>query len=475
MPFDASVRAYLRAYQNEYRAALHGGQHTAELSFRVPMHEMFRRIAHDLNPAGTFDIILEPRNQGRMGRPDWRIQDRISLGVYGYIEAKGPSNEPFDTTPYRDQINRYLTLGHTITTRTVGTGFAEIGESVLTETTQTAIVFKPQMHEGGIRGSIIRYKKGRNGDRETPVPVDFRRLNAGDGIEIELNTEAVTNLTQRIQEIQALLDEEGVRPGIHRYRVTNVNDLVITDQNKARIIQRLLEANLGEDIWNQLVQDNPNIATRLANAKIQEDRLAVLHRFEEMLQDNTLAENNWQDFFEENTWIFGYGLRYQILRVIQPQPNYGGVAVDGRGGQRGDFLTATEAETRFTCLVEIKKTTTPLLQREQYRNGVWGASNELTGAVSQIQVNCAQWETDARTERNREQLPRIYTVSPKGIVVIGKTSELNNWDKRNSFERFRQELRCPEVLTYDELYERAKFIAEGPAPLDEDTDFDMPF
>lgn len=104
-----------------------------------------------------------------------------------------------------------------------------------------------------------------------------------------------------------------------------------------------------------------------------------------------------------------------------------------------------------------------------------GASNELTGAVSQIQVNCAQWETDARTERNREQLPRIYTVSPKGIVVIGKTSELNNWDKRNSFERFRQELRCPEVLTYDELYERAKFIAEGPAPLDEDTDFDMPF
>lgn len=114
MPFDASVRAYLRAYQNEYRAALHGGQHTAELSFRVPMHEMFRRIAHDLNPAGTFDIILEPRNQGRMGRPDWRIQDRISLGVYGYIEAKGPSNEPFDTTPYRDQINRYLTLGHII-------------------------------------------------------------------------------------------------------------------------------------------------------------------------------------------------------------------------------------------------------------------------------------------------------------------------------------------------------------------------
>lgn len=189
---------------------------------------------------------------------------------------------------------------------------------------------------------------------------------------------------------------------------------------------------------------------------------------------NTLTKNNWQDFFEENTWIFGYELRYQILRVIQPWPNYRGAAVDGRGGQRGNFLTATEVETRFTYLVEIKNQLHRFF-REQYKNGAWGASSELAGAISQIQVNCAQWETDARNEHNREQLPRIYAISPKRIDVIGKTSELNNLDKRNSFERFRQGLRCPEVLTYDELYERAKSISRASAPLDEDTDFDMPF
>ena len=112
MPFDANVKSYLRAYQREYNAAARGGQHTAELSFRVPMHTLFTNIARDLNPGGNFDIILEPRNQGRMGRPDWRIQDAVSLGVYGYIEGKGPSAEPFDITPYQNQINRYLTLGH---------------------------------------------------------------------------------------------------------------------------------------------------------------------------------------------------------------------------------------------------------------------------------------------------------------------------------------------------------------------------
>ena len=112
MPFEANVKRYLREYQREYIAAIRGGQHTAELSFRVPIDNMLKRIAHDLNPTGHFDVILEPRNQGRVGRPDWRVQDSTSLGIYGYIEGKPLTNEAFDTTPYQEQINRYLTLGH---------------------------------------------------------------------------------------------------------------------------------------------------------------------------------------------------------------------------------------------------------------------------------------------------------------------------------------------------------------------------
>lgn len=364
-----------------------------------------------------------------------------------------------------------------IITCSVCPGFVETNEFVLTQTPQTAIVFKPQMHDGGIRGSIIRLKKDRNGTFEKTIPVDFRKLHSDEGIEIELNTEAIVNLTQHIQKLQALLDEEGVKQGIHKYRVTDADNLVITDHNKASIIQKLLEADLDEEIWRQLVQTHPNIAVRLANSKIQEDRQDVLYRFEEMLLDDSLTENSWQPFFEENTWIFGYGLRYQILRVIQTQPNYGGAGVDGRGGQRGDFLTVTEAEKKFTCLVEIKKPGTSLLQRDQYRNGAWGVSSELAGAVSQIQVNCAQWEiTGSREEHTREQLEGITTIAPKGIVVIGKTDSLDSLDKKNSFERFRRELRNPEILTYDELYERAKYIVGSyTKQVEVNDDFNLPF
>lgn len=73
---------------------------------------MIRNLANDLRPGQAIDVVLEPRNQGRVGRPDWRIHDSVSLGIFGYIEAKGLSIEPFDTTPYQEQFDRYLTLGH---------------------------------------------------------------------------------------------------------------------------------------------------------------------------------------------------------------------------------------------------------------------------------------------------------------------------------------------------------------------------
>ena len=109
-----------------------------------------------------------------------------------------------------------------------------------------------------------------------------------------------------------------------------------------------------------------------------------------------------------------------------------------------------------------KKPSTALLQNNEYRNGAWAISSELSGAISQIQVNCAQWEiSGSKSEENREKLGERITVSPKGIVIAGSTSELDSWSKRNSFERYRRELHNPEIITYDELFERAKFIVDG--------------
>ncbi len=180
----------------------------------------------------------------------------------------------------------------TITTKRIGINFAEIEEElVLSETQRTSTVLKAQMHPDGIRGNIIRFKKNPSGIREPLVPVDFRSLHPDEGIEIELKTEAVDKLYEKLQKLYAVLEERGIRAGTHRYTISDANALVITDRNKAQIIRKMLDADLGIEVWNQLIRDKPSLASRLATAQVNEDRKAVLQTYQSMLTDNSITEN----------------------------------------------------------------------------------------------------------------------------------------------------------------------------------------
>lgn len=200
-----------------------------------------------------------------------------------------------------------------------------------------------------------------------------------------------------------------------------------------------------------------------------EDISQVLRRKEKLIEftnaliDKSDNENWWQLFFEENKWIFGYGLNYHILNNEQSQPHYGGDTVDGKGGQKGDYLTSTIGGLRFTVLVEIKTPKTLLLQGlKEIRNGAWSLSKDLTDAISQIQANIQTWDKEGSEEndnRDRFEKENIFTVKPKGIIVIGSLKEFeNNRHKRETFQRFRRSIFGIDILTFDELYERAKFI-----------------
>lgn len=112
MSYNSILKTYLKAIQAQYENAKKSGQYTAELSYRMPLDAMEKALAKEFNPNDDIDVILEPVTQGRVGRPDWRIHNKDTMAIYGYIEGKGLSEEPFDTKPYANQIKKYLTLGH---------------------------------------------------------------------------------------------------------------------------------------------------------------------------------------------------------------------------------------------------------------------------------------------------------------------------------------------------------------------------
>src|SRR5690606_37023604 len=96
---------------------------------------------------------------------------------------------------------------------------------------------------------------------------------------------------------------------------------------------------------------------------------------------------------------------------------------------------------------------------DPYRNQAHLIGRDLAGGVAQLQANCRTWEmSGSREEANAERLAEAegYTIQPRGILVIGNLAQLDSRDQRTTFELFRRNLANPEIITFDELLERAK-------------------
>lgn len=345
---------------------------------------------------------------------------------------------------------------------------------VLWETNTTRLVLRaalvnPHDSEAGTHVFLIHQRKGSTSVWEDYPTWSLSQVKAGEQVKLELRSGAVKNLLKSLQKL-AKLHEEYYQDEWRAIGGAEPASFAVIESNgsNADALRALLSSGDRKEILRTLSENTPaEILTKLALGSIQQVRMNAIRRFEEMMQDASLGEDAWQKFFQDHTWIFGYGLRYQFLSLAAPQPIYRGPNVHNQGAQRGDYLMATEAEIRFTVLVEIKKPTSSLFQGGEYRNGVWRLAPELVGAVSQVQANCQTWAQSALQSENADDLRRdgIFTREPKGILVIGCTEQFADdtaeaKTKRNTFESFRRNLHNPEVLTFDEVMARAKFIVD---------------
>ncbi len=100
---------------------------------------------------------------------------------------------------------------------------------------------------------------------------------------------------------------------------------------------------------------------------------------------------------------------------------------------------------------------------KKYRNQVNELGLDLVHGVAQVQAQCEEWGHAARDFANRALVQKgILTALPRGVLLIGNSSEFQGDDARAFvFERYRRSLINPEVITYDELLARARFVAFG--------------
>lgn len=214
--------------------------------------------------------------------------------------------------------------------------------------------------------------------------------------------------------------------------------------------------------------DIVNLGYRKAQLQIFTDLLNdpsfLLKYAEENKLTDKKPEKVWQFFFKKNEWIFGYGLDYRYLSIIQDEAHLSDTNISGKDGVIGDFLMGC---SDFTTLVEIKRPDTELFEASKNRAGSWQLSKDLIYSVSQILEQKASWQVKSQTEQfDLEGNPILQkTIDPKAILLIGRSEQHRGEEqeqkiKAKTFELFCRDSRNIEIITFDQLYNRASFIVE---------------
>ena len=133
----------------------------------------------------------------------------------------------------------------------------------------------------------------------------------------------------------------------------------------------------------------------------------------------------------------------------------------------GDFLLA---DNRFTTFVEIKRPDTKLFHEKKNRADCWKLSSDLYDAHSQILEHKAsgqiKLQMDSINYGSDDTVVNQKAFDSKTILIIGNWDEITNDNprvkaiKEKTFELFRQNSKNVEIITYDELYDRAQYIVE---------------
>lgn len=250
-------------------------------------------------------------------------------------------------------------------------------------------------------------------------------------------------------------------------------------------MRELLEdsPDVGEDL-RTLFADNKDLLRVIAESGVLPievieygNRKEAVRRFRRLLDDEDVTEKNWQEFFEENHWILGAGLAPQFLHSFRPdrlEQTIIGASI-GQHGRRADAVMRTAGRISALVFVEIKRHTTALLAKQAtgYRKGAWKVSGEVSGGVAQCQStvhSVADLAAGSRELRDwfddgTEAAWAARVCRPRSLLVVGSLAEFERDgrlmpEKYESFERFRRSLTDPEIVTFDELYERAALWLE---------------
>ena len=179
----------------------------------------------------------------------------------------------------------------------------------------------------------------------------------------------------------------------------------------------------------------------------------TLKRMKELLNsENKLTEQQWQNQIEKIILLLLPEYMAKISQLEIPE-------TINKGHHRRIDMALVSISGNVD-IVEVKRpSASQLLSRKPNYRGNYIPSRDLSAAVMQAEkylANLERWGNDGeRAIAKRIHLDRVTIRTPKTILILGRTAELDNDQKKSDFEIIRRKFaNVIDVLTYDDLIAR---------------------
>lgn len=193
--------------------------------------------------------------------------------------------------------------------------------------------------------------------------------------------------------------------------------------------------------------------------------------FDSYRNKHSITENGeeavWHHFFKNNDWIIGLNVDIKFIRDLLSKQRVGNPNSKGIGSPEVDLLGISY----FTSLIELKTSKTNIfspVKSTKSRANTWDFSSNFIEAYSQTlsqRSEISETKNIVDEDGTIVDTKKHRILDPKAILIIGNRNvefphirKTENDIKTDCFERIRRDSRNIEIITFDELFERAFHI-----------------
>ena len=350
---------------------------------------------------------------------------------------------------------------------------------ILLDNPKVKTVCEIQFYKSKVQGKYIPRPTFRKVDRENNVIERDTKQDLIIGFNNSIEADLFWRLIGFIIQFKETID---IGEFSKSYKVIHKEEYFIefgskTEKEKVSDLIELVRAsNISEKSLKEIFQKNRRKIIQtfyklLINETIDEEiAMEVYRKFYHITENG--EEAIWHHFLKEHDWLLGLNVDIKFIRDFVHQVHLGIANTKGTGSPTGDVLGISD----YTILIELKTASTNIFKLEKKqgdgsRANTWAFTPDFINGISQCLGQKVDWDKHPLDKPLLDTKKKIVnqsehkTLDTKTVFIIGNRSKEfpHNDDpncilKSETFERFRRNSKNIDVITFDELFERAYHI-----------------